>query len=118
RPVAAIPDDLAADGVDELLVVFVQYATTEWPEDFAGLLEAAGNRTVRLVAPQRSWLLHMTSRDVRVDESDADSPSATVEGSAPDLLVWLWSRGGAGVMATGDAETIALLRKVLVESTQ
>ncbi len=30
--IAAIPADLAADGIDELLVIFVQYGTTNWLE--------------------------------------------------------------------------------------
>src|SRR5262249_10508386 len=36
RP-APIPDDLAADGIDEVLVVFVEYGTTNWPDEFADL---------------------------------------------------------------------------------
>jgi uncharacterized protein (TIGR03083 family) len=116
--IAAIPGDLAADGVDELLVAFVQYDTTTWPDEFAELLAPAGDRTVRVVTPQRSWLLRLTTRDVRVDGSDADSPSATVEGAAPDVLLWLWNRGGEGAMTTGDEETIALARDVLIKSTQ
>ncbi len=117
-PVAAIPGDLAADGIEELLVAFVQYGTTTWPGEFAELLASAGDRTVSVVTPQRSWPLRLTTRDVRVDESEADGPSATVEGPAPEVLLWLWSRGGEGATTTGDQEAIALLRKVLVESTQ
>ena len=37
--VTGIPGDLAADGIDELLVAFVQYGTTNWPEEFAELVE-------------------------------------------------------------------------------
>ncbi len=117
-PVAGIPADLAADGVDELLVVFVQYGTTGWPEEFAGLLKAAGDRLVSVVTPQQSWKLRLTSQDVRVDGSAAGRPAAVVEGPAAEVLLWLWNRGGAGAVTTGDEETIALLREVLVASTQ
>jgi uncharacterized protein (TIGR03083 family) len=117
-PVAAIPDDLAADGIDELLVAFVEYGTVTWPQYFAELLASADNRTVRVVAPDRSWLLHLTARDVRVDEPGAGNSSATLEGPAPEVLLWLWNRGGEGTTITGDAETITLLRKVLEASTQ
>jgi hypothetical protein len=34
------------------------------------------------------------------------------------VLLWLWSRGGEDATVTGDEETIALLCKVLVASTQ
>lgn len=115
---AAIPIDLATDGIGELLVVFVQYGTTNWPEEFAELLAPAGGRTVSVVTPERSWLLRLATTGVRVDGSGAVSPSATVEGPAPEVLLWLWSRGGKGAATTGDQEAIGLLRKVLVESTQ
>ncbi len=118
EPVAAIPGDLAADGIDELLTAFVQYGTTGWPEEFAELLAPAGDRAVSVVTPQQSWRLRLTTTGVRVEQSAVDPPSATVEGPAPDVLLWLWSRGGEGATTTGDEEAIALLRKVLVASTQ
>jgi uncharacterized protein (TIGR03083 family) len=117
-PVAAIPDDLAADGIDELLVAFVEYGTVTWPQFFADMLAPAGNSTVSVVTPDRSWLVRLTTRDVRVDEPGAGKPSATLEGPAPEVLLWLWNRGGEGTTITGDAETITLLRKVLEASTQ
>ena len=80
EPLAAIPADLAADGIDELLIAFVQYGTTNWPEEFAELVTPAGNRTVSVVTPQRSWLLRLTTTGVQVEESGADSPNATVKG--------------------------------------
>jgi uncharacterized protein (TIGR03083 family) len=116
--VTAIPGDLAADGIDELLVAFVQYGTTNWPEEFAELLKPAGDRLVSVVTPERSWALRLTSRDVRVDEAAAGTPAAVVEGPAADVLLWLWARGGEAAAASGDEDTVALLRKVLVASTQ
>jgi hypothetical protein len=116
--VTAIPGDLAADGIDELLVTFVQYGTTNWPEEFAELLKPAGDRLVSVVTPERSWALRLTSRDVRVDEAAAGTPAAVVEGPAADVVLWLWARGGEAAAASGDQDTVALLRKVLVASTQ
>ena len=116
--VTGIPGDLAADGIDELLVAFVQYGTTNWPEEFAELLKPAGDRLVSVVTPERSWALRLTSRDVRVDEAATDTPAAVVEGPAADVLLWLWGRGGDAAAASGDDDTVALLRKVLVASTQ
>jgi hypothetical protein len=117
-PVTGIPGDLAADGVDELLVTFVEYGTTGWPGEFAEMLEPAGDRLVGLVTPERSWMLHLTGKDVRVEASAPGSPAAVIEGPAADVLLWLWGRGGENAAATGDEQTIALLRKVLVASTQ
>jgi uncharacterized protein (TIGR03083 family) len=116
--IAPIPDDLAADGIDELLVAFVQYGTITWPDEFTELLVSAGDRTVRAATPLRSWLLRLSTKEVRVEQSVADNPDATVQGSPPDVLLWLWSRGGEGATITGDEQVIGLLRKVLAESTQ
>ena len=80
EPLAAIPADLAADGIDELLIAFVQYGMTNWPEEFAELVTLAGNRTVSVVTPQRSWLFRLITTGVQVEESGADSPNATVKG--------------------------------------
>jgi hypothetical protein len=116
---APIPADLAEDGIDELFVAFVEYGTTMWPEEFAEILASAGDRTLRVVTPGRSWLLRLTPKNVRVDQSDVDSPDAVIEGTARDVLLWLWSRGGdAGVSVTGDQEVVTLMRQVLVASTQ
>ncbi|MGO8875210.1 MAG: maleylpyruvate isomerase N-terminal domain-containing protein [Acidimicrobiales bacterium] len=116
--IAPIAADLAADGIDELLVVFVQYATTTWPEDFGELLDSAAERTIAVATPERSWLLHLGSNGVRVEAPNVDRPDATVKGSAPDVLLWLWNRRREGTATAGDEETIELLGKVLVESTQ
>jgi hypothetical protein len=116
--VNAIPGDLAADGIDELLVAFVEYGTTNWPGEFAELLKPAGDRLVSVVTPERSWVLRLTGRDVRVDGAAGGAPAAVAGGPAADVLLWLWGRGGEGATVTGDEETIALLRKVLAASTQ
>ncbi len=117
--VDAIPVDLAEDGIDELLVAFVEYGTMTWPDEFTELLAGGPDRTVRVTTPGRRWLVQLTTKDVQVMESDVDSPDAEIAGSAPDVLLWLWTRGGAdGVTSTGDAEAVALLRRVLVASTQ
>jgi uncharacterized protein (TIGR03083 family) len=116
---APIPADVAADGVDELLVAFVEYGTTVWPDDFTELLAGVGERTIRVATPERTWPLRLTTKDVRVEQSDVDTPDAVISGSAEDVLRWLWNRGGAeGVTTTGDQEAITLLRQVLVASTQ
>jgi uncharacterized protein (TIGR03083 family) len=118
-PLAPIPGDLAADGIDELFVAFIEYGTTVWPDEYADTLADAGERTVRVSTPERAWTLRLTTKDVRVVESDVDSPDATIEGRAADVLLWLWSRGGeAGTSIIGDADTVALMRQVLVVSTQ
>ena len=116
--IAAIPDDLAADGIDELLAIFVQFGTTNWLEYFPELTGLAGDRAVSVLTPQRSWLLSLTPTGARVAEPGPDQVRATVEGPAPEVLLRLWNRGGQGVTVTGDEETVAVMNKVLVTSTE
>src|ERR1700744_2241075 len=46
QAVSPVPDDVAADGVDEVLIRFLGYGSTDWPDEFAALqgprLETAG----------------------------------------------------------------------------
>jgi uncharacterized protein (TIGR03083 family) len=116
--VAVIPADLAADGIDELLVVFVQFGTANWLEEFPELIALTSDRAVSVVTPQRSWLLRLTTTGARVAEPGADHPRVTLEGPAPEVLLWLWNRGGQGTTITGDQDTAALLRQVLVTNTE
>jgi uncharacterized protein (TIGR03083 family) len=113
RPVTAIPDDLANDGIDELLVAFVQYDVMLAPDKVAGLLAAVSESTVRVVTPQRSWLVRMAAGSMRVDEPGVTSATASIEGSAPDVLLWLWNRDDQNIMTDGNDAAVALLRNVV-----
>jgi uncharacterized protein (TIGR03083 family) len=117
-PVAAIPADLAADGIDEVLEIFLAYGTVTWPDYFTETLASAGDRAVGVVTPEGRWLLRLNAKEVRMEQAGPGDPDATVEGSSPDVLLWLWARAGEGVATTGDEETIALFRKVLATGTQ
>jgi uncharacterized protein (TIGR03083 family) len=118
RQIAAIPDDLAVDGMDELLVIFVQYGTTNWLPYFPELTALTSDHAVSVVTPQRTWLLRLTPTGALVAEPGPDRVRATVEGPAPAVLLRLWNRGGSGATVTGDEETVAVLQKVLVTSTE
>jgi uncharacterized protein (TIGR03083 family) len=113
EPIAAIPDDLAADGIDELLVAFVQYDVMLAPEKVAPLLAATGETVVSVATSQRSWRVRMAGGTLRVDDPAAASAGATIEGRAPDVLLWLWNRGGQDVTLSGDRASIALLRNAV-----
>lgn len=115
-----VPDDLAVDGVDELLVLFVAYASTRWPGEFAGSLAKADRRPVRVTAGPRSWLVTVEEDAVRVIPTGADAPAgAQITGAAGAMVRWLWGRGGdADVSVGGDQALADQLRKVIVVATQ
>ena len=114
--VAAIPDDLAVDGIDEVLECFLVFAARGWPDFFRDDLKDAGGRAVRVDAGPASWTVGLGPDGVDIDGAD---PDATVSGDAGDVLLWLWGRAGDdAIRKDGDAALIATLRKVLTTATQ
>jgi hypothetical protein len=55
RPVSPVPDDLAVDGIDEVLKLFVGYGSTLWLDDFGPLLDAPDQRPVSVSTSHRTW---------------------------------------------------------------
>jgi uncharacterized protein (TIGR03083 family) len=107
----AISPDVAADGVDEFLDVFLPTDLVENPEaDLGG--------TVSLVCTDRPerWLVTVRQGvlTVRRDQPAAheDTPLVTVSASASDLLLVLWRRvapEAPGIDVSGDATLLARL---------
>jgi uncharacterized protein (TIGR03083 family) len=92
-----VAEDLAADGIDEVLVVFAEGDWSDLPQPGPGLV-------VRLEVPGRSWTVHLLPGELRVEQGRSTSdPDLTVNGRASDLLLWLWGRGDLEALTvTGD----------------
>jgi uncharacterized protein (TIGR03083 family) len=132
--VAPIPDDLAVDGIDELLNVFLAYSFSEWPEAFTDALKNSPGRTYKIQAdatpdtPSVSWIVKTAPDDLTVeggpDEKLADEvpPDVTVGGTPDVVLRWAWNReapqGVSPVKIEGNAMALAELRQCIVEATQ
>jgi uncharacterized protein (TIGR03083 family) len=115
--VSPIPDDLAVDGVDEVLERFLAYGSQEWREDFGDLLDDCAGRAVLVTAGDRSWLARLTKDGVFL--SEPDPAPASVSGSPQPVLLWLWRRAGDDVVAIdGDRTLVAKLRELLGAATQ
>ena len=92
-----IDSDLAADGVDELIFVGLQYSA---------------NPDREFVYPDGSLHLHRTDGDgewlLRVDDGalvatrEHAKGDVAVRGAAPDLLLYVWGRGGENLEIFGD----------------
>jgi uncharacterized protein (TIGR03083 family) len=132
--IAPVPDDLAVDGIDELLKVFVGYAFSQWPEDFAEALKNSPGRAFLIRAdattdrPSASWLVQTAPDRVAV-EGGPSSPVAgppardvTISGPSADVLRWAWNRETPGepspVRITGNAEALTDFRQCVVAATQ
>jgi hypothetical protein len=118
QPLAEIPDDLAVDGIDELLERFLAYGSHRWHEDFAPVLPPAGVAPVLVRAGGRGWLVRADPGGVEIQEAaGADAPSR-IGGDPVPMLLWLWRRADAGVTLEGDGVPIERLRTLLREATQ
>ncbi|MEU1050862.1 maleylpyruvate isomerase family mycothiol-dependent enzyme [Streptomyces sp. NPDC005897] len=124
RPVTAVPDDLAVDGVDELLKVFTAYAVTEWGDCFTEILDGSPGRTVLVRAgDDAAWRVRTGPGEFTVTDGAGDGTAdVTLSGSPEDVLRSLWNRAGAdgdrGVTVEGDPPALAELRRCLVVATQ
>lgn len=107
-----VDEDLAVDGIDEVLVLMLDDDWDEFPQP--GLTGA-----VMVATGDRSWRVTMTADAVVVSSSDGTSADAVVEGDPSPLLLWLWGRApGSVVRIAGDAEAAERLRRRLAIATQ
>jgi len=91
-PVSPCAPAFAADGIDELLVLFVPRRSSTLCADSPATL------AVRCTDVDASWLLHMDSDGVTTTRttSGGDAGAAcAVSGTAGDLYLALWNRKGA-----------------------
>ncbi len=111
--------ELAADGVDEVLTLFLAEASLNWPEEFADTLATADRSPLRLETDAHAWeVVALPDRVVVRAPAGTAAAGARVWGPPAALLRWLWNRGDDGVTVAGDAALVAQLRKLLVIATQ
>ncbi|WP_186315903.1 maleylpyruvate isomerase family mycothiol-dependent enzyme [Catellatospora sichuanensis] len=117
-PSVDVPDDLALDGIDEVLRIFLEYSVGAWHDYFVAGLTGTDGRSVAMAAGGRRWLVAIGPDTLAVSEGDAPA-AAEVTGTPDALLRWLWRRADdATVTATGDAALVAKLRDLLGTATQ
>jgi uncharacterized protein (TIGR03083 family) len=112
----AVPDDLASDGVDELL------GWLRWGWDDERQDDATG-QTVLISTADHGWVLTFTPTEVSV-ASAAEAAEAAAEAVAfvaaepTDLLLHLWGRPGTrSVAVAGDVTALRLLDERLRMAT-
>jgi uncharacterized protein (TIGR03083 family) len=122
EPIAPIPDDLATDGVDELLRVFTEYCVGEWTDSFADVLAASPGRAYTLRTDDAAWQVHTAPASFTVADGPATDPDVTIAGSPSALLRWAWNRETPGapsqVTIEGDPANLAELRGCITIATQ
>ncbi|HEY1179666.1 MAG TPA: maleylpyruvate isomerase family mycothiol-dependent enzyme [Phytomonospora sp.] len=111
-PITPAGDDLALDGVDEVLDIMLAWGSVEYREFRDEDLPA-----IALRAGGRGWVVRPTAKGVVIDP---DGEAATVIEAAPsDLLYWLWRRAGDEVLTvSGDPAGVATLKELMKTATE
>lgn len=115
-PSRPVPDDLALDGIDELLLIFLTYGSQTWHEYFAGAL-SKGDGTLGVTAGPRRWLVRWDAAGVTAGVSDQPA-RAEVSGAPEPMLRWLWRRAEGPVTIDGDESQVSQMRELLHTATQ
>lgn len=106
-----VDDDLATDGVDELL----GWLTWEWGDESAQ--PEADGQVVLVSTADHAWTVTLQPTRVSVVGGGSDG-AAFVAGEPSGLLLHLWGRpGDHGVATLGDPVALRLLRERLDEAT-
>jgi uncharacterized protein (TIGR03083 family) len=110
--VSAIPTDLAVDGIDEVLDLFLSYQNDDVGED------GPGRGTVAIRTGDRIWRQTLTADEARLSREPGPA-DAVVSGEPSELLLWLWGRRpDTAVQREGDEELLAAFRERLRVVTQ
>lgn len=111
-PPAHVADNVALDGIDELLECFLGFDTWAYPKDLV-----TGQR-IAVHAGDLAWTITLGPESPTFSRS-ADDADATVSGGPSDVLLALWNRLPYEVVTTdGDVDALAVLRKALAACTQ
>jgi uncharacterized protein (TIGR03083 family) len=117
-----VPEDLAADGIDEVLTCFLACFSPEAIAEMAGerLAGPDGAETIVVTAGAASWTIRpFRSCEVTVQRGVHGEQQVRVEAAPGPLLRWLWGRAGDdAVRVTGDAAWADYLRRMLAATTQ
>jgi len=116
RAEVQIAGDLALDGVDEVLTVFLPLSL---PTDGPGFgIEPELRASVVITSGGASWSVEVMGTRAEVGPGGSKAV-AHIDGEADALLLWLWGRGGHGALTVdGDATHVAALRRALTAATQ
>jgi uncharacterized protein (TIGR03083 family) len=113
-----IPTDLAEDGIDEVLVRFLAYASVEYPDELGEHLAECDGRTAQVATEGAGWQVQLGPTEITVERGESD-PEAGVFGPADAVLRWVWRRAGEGaVQLDGNRWVIGKLRTLLGVATQ
>ena len=119
-PVTPVPDDLAVDGVDEVLKRFLGYDVEALGQLKGGHLASdGGTDTITVMAGQTAWTVRPSPREVVIEDGATENPRVVIQAAPDPMLRWLWGRAGDhAVRRTGEESWADYLRRMLAAVTQ
>jgi hypothetical protein len=123
RAVAPVPSDLAVDGIDELLNIFVAYTITEGSDYFTDILGRSPGWTYLVRADGSAWQMRTGPELFTVADGAGDEAAdVTVSGPPAAVLRWVRNRedpdGRSEAAVEGGQEAVDELRRCIVLATQ
>jgi uncharacterized protein (TIGR03083 family) len=123
QPVNPVPADLAIDGIDELLKVFVSFSVAEWGDYFTEVLASSPGRTYLIRTDGGAWRVRTGPGQFEVTDGAGDGVAdVTVTGPPGAVLRWGWHRESPGqpslVTVQGAPEAVEELHRIIVTATQ
>jgi uncharacterized protein (TIGR03083 family) len=120
-PVGPIDRDVAADGVDEVLSMWLGYRLIAHmlPETPPGRRYRGTGQVIGVAAGTRVWRVELRESSVDISPELPHDADALVLGGPDDVYLWLWGRhGDDAVRITGDRSAATAMRAALSSATQ
>jgi uncharacterized protein (TIGR03083 family) len=108
-PLSPIPDDIALDGVDELLHLFLAHGSVRWRDYLGDLFKAPDERAVIVHTTNgQAWKVTAKPGQLITEHSSPDAyGDLTVAAPPVPLLLWLWNRApDTAVTLSGDPDLL------------
>jgi uncharacterized protein (TIGR03083 family) len=117
-PSQPVPDDLALDGIDEVLDRFLVWPSTKWTEEFEQVLEPKQVGSVAISTGAKRWLVSWSPSGLVTAGAGDGAADAEIGGSPEAVLRWLWRRSDESLSVTGEETKVEQLRRLLGAGTQ
>ena len=126
-PVAPVPDDLAIDGIDELLKVFVAYDVKNCPDDYTEALAESPGRSYTLNTAGVERLVGTSPGSFSVGGGpgmtvpDFSNVDTAISGTPTAMLRWVWKRetpGAPSPLTIKGHPDLAEFRRCITIATQ
>ena len=120
-PIGPVDTDLAADGADEVLNLFLGYLLTGPPVPRGWTTDtpyAGGGQVIGVAAGTYLWRVELAEQAIDVSPELPHDADVLVLGDAVDVYLWLWGRrDDTFVRISGDHDAATALRTALAAAT-